>query len=242
MTGSSQKVAAWLFGRGCSIATDLRWAEPRWWKVLPRQIRIALIRMRILRDMEKVPRRVGPYRNLLLLLSTRTHSDWQHQFNTTNWDYLLQREINDLALAGKPKWLLNSHVFHLNGSVENWGDPTRRAEILLETDPADYRSWSLEASKAFNVLVHQQLIIVAGISFRCETDRTLLNALACVEDDLAIGEATWIVLNSNLDELNNLKVLIAKKFPRGRIIPVHQGFGEWVSTGCVHLKGQCVIQ
>lgn len=242
MTTASPRVATWIFGRGCSVASGLSWSEPSWWRFVPRSIRISWIRRSILKGMDQVPRRVGPYRNLLMLLSARTHSDWQHQFNTTNWDYLLQREINDLSLSTKPEWMLNSHVSHLNGSFESWGDPDKRSEILLETDHADYRSWSLEANKAFNILIHQQLIIVAGMSFRCETDQAFLNALGGPQDDLPIGDAVWIIVNSNYDDLNDLKTLITNKFPSSRVIPVQQAFNDWVAMGCTHLKGQCVLQ
>lgn len=242
MTAASPKVAAWIFGRGCSVASGLSWSEPNWWRFVPRSIRIGLIRRCILKGMDQVPCRVGPYRNLLMLLSTRTHSDWQHQFNTTNWDYLLQREINDLVFISKPKWILSSHVTHLNGSFESWGNSAKRSEILLETDRADYRSWSLEANKAFNILIHQKLIIIAGMSFRCETDQAFLNALRAAQDDLPIGDATWIINNSNDDDLNDIKTLVRDKFPACRIIPVQQRFDEWVSMGCMHLKRQFVIQ
>lgn len=235
-------VATWLFGRGCSIACGLTWAEPSWWRFFPRRLEVALIKRRILVGMEQIPRGIGPYRNLLALLKTNTRPEWNHQFCTTNWDYLLQREISDLSLSVKPNWLFSSHVYHLNGSVENWGEPRRRNEILLESDPADYRSWSLEASKAFNVLIHQRIVIVAGVSFRCKTDSKFLDALGAVHDELPIGEATWIVINSDPGELDAVKGLLITKIPNSRVIPVHQGFDEWVSDGCMHLKEQGVIR
>jgi len=114
---------------------------------------------------------IGPYRDLIDLLSSRTSGEWCHHFNTTNWDYLLQREISLNTSQQKPRWLLNSHVFHLNGSVEDWGDASKRSEILLESDSASQRTWSIEASKSFNTLIHQRLVIVVGMSFTCATDR-----------------------------------------------------------------------
>lgn len=239
---SSSQTAAWLFGRGCSVACGLKWTVPGWYKVFPRQWQITCIKKKILREMSKITPGTGPYKELLDLLATRTCIDWHHRFVTTNWDYLLQKEVNNLQLKIVPKWLPNTHVAHLNGSVENWGDPIQRSEILLETDAASKRRWSLEANKAYNEMIWQKVIIVAGISFRCPTDRGFLDALKNVEDDLPVGEAKWIVINRNLDELELMKSLLKNKFPLCQVIPVHQDFGSWVSQGCLHLKGQEVIQ
>jgi hypothetical protein len=192
--------------------------------------------------MEKIPRQVGPYKDLLKILSENTLPNWCHDFNTTNWDYLLQREISGLEISTKPKWLLSSHVSHLNGSVENWGNTCNRSEILLESDSANKRIWSLEANTALNVLIHQRVVIVAGISFKCATDRRFLDVLNSVSDELPIGESTWIIINSDLQELNDLKILLNKKLPNCRIVPVHQGFREWVTLGCLELKGQCILE
>lgn len=239
---SSSQTAAWLFGRGCSVACGLKWTVPGWYKFFPRQWQITCIKKKILREMSKITPGTGPYKELLDLLATRTCIDWHHRFVTTNWDYLLQKEVNNLQLKIVPKWLPNTHVAHLNGSVENWGDPIQRSEILLETDAASKRRWSLEANKAYNEMIWQKVIIVAGISFRCPTDRGFLDALKNVEDDLPVGESKWIVVNRNLDELELMKSLLKNKFPRCQVIPVHQDFGSWVSQGCLHLKGQGVIQ
>jgi hypothetical protein len=239
---SSSQTAVWLFGRGCSVACGLKWKVPGWYKFFPRQWQIACIKRTILRDMSIISLGTGPYKELLDLLASRTCIDWNHRFVTTNWDYLLQKEVNNLQLKIAPKWLPNTHVAHLNGSVENWGDSIQRSEILLEADVASKRRWSLEANKAYNDIIWQKMIIVVGISFSCPTDQRFLDALKNVEDDLAVGEAKWIVVNSNLNELELITSLLKSKFSRCQIIPVHHDFGSWVAQGCLHLKGQGVIQ
>lgn len=241
MTSSSQ-TAAWLFGRGCSVACGLKWKVPSWYKFFPRQWQITCIKKTILREMSRISLGTGPYKELLELLASRTSLNWNHRFVTTNWDYLLQKELNNLQLKIAPKWLPNTHVAHLNGSVENWGDSIQRSEILLETDAASKRKWSLEANKAYNEIIWQKLIIVAGISFRCPADQRFLNALKIVEDDLAVGEAKWIIVNSNLNELERMESLLMNKFSQCQVILVHQDFGSWVSQGCMHLKKLSVIQ
>ena len=131
---SSSQTSVWLLGRGCSVACGLKWTVPSWYKILPRQRQIACIKRSIVREMSKIPLGTGPYKELLDLLANRTCFEWNHQFVTTNWDYLFQREIDNLQLKVKPKWLLDSGALHLNGSAEDWGDPSRRSKFLLETD------------------------------------------------------------------------------------------------------------
>lgn len=239
---SSSQTAVWLLGRGCSDACGLKWTVPSWYKILPRQRQIACIKRSIVREMSKIPPGTGPYKELLELLAKRTCIEWNHQFVTTNWDYLFQREIGNLQLEVKPKWLLGSGVLHLNGSAEDWGDPSRRSKFLLEADAVCQKTWSLEANKAFNTIINQKMIVVAGMSFRCPTDGGFLDALKNVSDDFPIGEVKWIVINRNLVELELIKSLLKNKFPHSFVIPVNEGFGEWVTNGCLHLKDQGVIQ
>jgi len=52
-----------------------------------------------------------PYQTLLSELARRTVPGWGHRFYTTNWDFLLQREIFALGLRVLPPWLSESHVF-----------------------------------------------------------------------------------------------------------------------------------
>lgn len=192
--------------------------------------------------MGKIHSGTGTYKELLDLLATKTSINHHHQFITTNWDYLLQREINNLQLKVKPRWLYNSHVYHLNGSVENWGEPSYRSEILLETDSGCSRNWSLEANKAYNILIQQRFIIVAGMSFRCEMDRRFLDALKVVQDNLPIGEAKLIVVNKDPQELKTVQKLLESKLPQCKVIPICEGFKEWVAKGCLRLKKEGVIQ
>jgi len=58
------------------------------------------------------------FKNYLEVLSEKTTSAWKNRFITTNWGFLLQREILGLSLTDLPDWMANSHVYHLNGTVE----------------------------------------------------------------------------------------------------------------------------
>lgn len=240
MTSTNQSVA-WLFGRGCSVACGLHWTVPNWFKVFPRKWQIYFIKIFITREMRGIKIGTGPYRDLIDLLSARTKSGWSHQFITTNWDFLLQREIDNLNLSVKPKWLLNSNVFHLNGSIEKWGDSSSRSKILLESDKHLLRNWSLEANKAYNFLIFQKIIVVAGMSFKCSVDREFLHALNSVQDDLPIGDTLWIIVNRNIEELDAIGILLRQNFPQSKIISIQNSFEVWVSQGCMQIKGLEVI-
>lgn len=238
----SSQVVTWIFGRGCSVACGLTWTVPCWYNCLIRQWRVTLIKRSLRKHMVKIPFGKGAYRQLLDLLKEKICDNFCHKFVTTNWDYLLQREINNLQLTVKPRWLLNSHVYHLNGSVENWGKVSYRSEILLETDLSCRRNWSLEANKVYSDMIWQRLIIVAGVSFRCKMDQGFLDALKNVQDGLPIGEAKWIVVNKDNDELNAIKKLLKSKFPQCQVTLVKDEFDQWVANGCLELKGENVIQ
>jgi hypothetical protein len=66
------------------------------------------------------------------LLSERTRDRWRHLFLTTNWDFLLQREIDEF-LPDCPHWLRDTQVFHVNGTVEDQtdGGNSNRGSFLL---------------------------------------------------------------------------------------------------------------
>ena len=191
--------------------------------------------------MKRISVGTGPYKELLELLSVRTKSGWNHQFITTNWDYLLQREIDNIHFSVKPKWLLNSGVFHLNGSVEKFGDPFYRSKILLESDELSERKWSLEGNKAYNFFIWQKIIVIAGMSFKCAVDRGFLHTLESVQDDLPIGEMLWIVINRDIEELSAIVHLLRHTFPQSKVIPVKSTFETWIAQGCMQIKGLEII-
>jgi hypothetical protein len=153
----------WIFGRGASIDCGLNWVVPCGLRFLPRDWQIQWIKSAIRRAKKSTTVDKQSYKNLLKLLEARTPTDSSHFFVTTNWDYLLDTEISNLSLQVKPKWLNNSHVFHLNGSAEEWGDPKRRSEFYLESDSVAQRKWSLEANRALTTMIGQKLSVGCGL-------------------------------------------------------------------------------
>ncbi len=86
-------------------------------------------------------------------------------------------------------------------------------------------------------MIVQKLFILVGISFACRMDQAFLNALSALEDDLQIGDATWIVVNPSAKETKAVATLLCPaRFPSGKVLEVNQGFGEWVVSGCPELK------
>lgn len=145
MASDDKKLAIWLFGRGVSCNCGLTWTVPGEWKALPRIEQIAHIEVAIRAEMDRLDVDMTCIRTLLNDLASRTPDGHRHLFGTTNWDYLLQREIevrSDAEWEGiQPAWLANSHVYHLNGTVEKLANNSHRSAILLEED--DYRQREL---------------------------------------------------------------------------------------------------
>ena len=177
-----------------------------------------------------------PYRRLLDLLGKGTRSGWRHQFITTNWDFLLQREILRLGLTVLPPWLANSHVSHMNGTVEILPNNANRSPFLLEDDPSTQRTWSIEANVVYNKMICGQYFVVVGVSFECDTDRFLLKALGDFEDDLEVGESHWIVLNPDQAALDKVICAIQQHLPRATITPVQRTFGQWLDNRMPELR------
>jgi len=175
---------------------------------------------------------------LLQILAKHTTVGWQHLFVTTNWDYLLQHEIERLELAVQPPWMANSHVFHVNGTVEILPDNSNRSQFLLEEDSAVRRHFAPEANIAYNHMIWGQTFIVVGLSFECATDRFLLRALNRVEDDLPIGESTWFLLNPDMSALEESGGRISRALPHADVKLVQRTFGAWLDDGfpelCAH--------
>jgi hypothetical protein len=90
-----------------------------------------------------------PYSQLLTVLKLGTAPDWRHRFVTTNWDGLLQREVDKAYPTVCPEWLESTRVFHLNGTVDDRPDKARRSCFLLESDPIGMRVAKLESNLAF---------------------------------------------------------------------------------------------
>ena len=229
---SINKKCVWFFGRGASIAHGLAWEEPSDCASLDRSERTTRIGNALREEMEKISVGKGPYHQLLCWLAERP--GWKHSFITTNWDFLLQREVDHYIKTHCPGicpgWLLNSHVFHLNGSVEDAAQGNR-PKILFPEDSIEERRNSSEGNQAWNYLAPSKLIIVVGLSFSYPIDQVLLRWLHTKEDWLPYGEARWVILNSNQTSLEKVTDEFKKALPRAQIISLHKDFTGWVQEG-----------
>ena len=226
----------WLFGRGLSMACGLTWSVPEKWSSIPRVKKIERIKDILYAEMDHPNVDTRIVKKFLGVLATNTSDGWRNRFITTNWDYLLQREILLLNLKTLPVWLDNSHVFHLNGTVEILDDNTNRSPFLLEEDSRSQRSITPEANIAYNKILWDRMFVVVGMSFECETDKLLLQALNRAEDEMPIGESTWIVVNRNQNALEITSERIQKALPSAEIKCVCAEFGGWLEAGLVELR------
>jgi len=237
----------WLFGRGASIANGLPWAVPHEWKRdlieerVSREAHMGMIIEIVRREMYNSSVDCSPYRRLINLMATRTVDGGKHMLLTTNWDYLLQLEVNDWIAENQPgyvpRFLSTSHVFHLNGTAEP-GESPNRSPFLLETDSVSYRKKSYEANKAFNTLLWSTLVVIVGMSFECDTDKGFLAALSAHEDNIPMGEALFVVVDPDKKTLDNIGGKLSKCFPNASQYLVNSGFLEWVNSEMPELVGR----
>ncbi len=234
---------AWLFGRGASVACNLRWVVPSEWTVDDRSLQVEKIRGKILAEMDHPDIDTRPYQQLLETLARRTKPGWKHAFFTTNWDYLLQREILRLGLNFVPPWLQDTHVFHLNGTVEYTTSSNilgLRAPFLLERDSFRQRTTSQEFNLALQSLFWRRDFIVVGVSFSCETDRTFLTILRKARL-LAVGAARWHVVDPSPQSGEAVASRIASALPEAKVTSSTTGFAEWVTQGMPELSQMGVL-
>lgn len=231
----------WLIGRGASIACNLSWTVPNDWLGLPRDEKVLKVKNAIRYEISQKSIDSTSYKNFLSILATSTTSNWNHRFITTNWDDLLEREISKLGLLIKPAWLADSHVYHINGTIEELPDNCNRSPFLLEDDPPQQRVNTVEANSALNHMIWGRLFIVVGMSFECQMDKFLLHVLQRVEDDLPIGESKWFIVNSNSEILDQALTRIATVLPRAIVAPVNTKFEEWVKNKMPELKAEGVF-
>lgn len=219
----------WIFGRGVSIGCNLTWQVPRVWNSMPREEKIEEIKKAVINEMYSEKIDTSSIKIFLKNLSEMTSNNYCHQFITTNWDCLIEREVEALNLDVLPKWLINSYVHHLNGTVEVHGTLDFGSPFLLEEDSYNQRTLSVEANRIFNSMLWGRVFFVVGMSFECETDRFLLQSLNNVQDDLPIGESCWFVLNPDPKALEVSSSRIANALPRAKVYTRCIDFGSWVS-------------
>jgi hypothetical protein len=220
----------WLFGRGLSISCNLTWNVPGHFKQFTREQKIKHIKVKLRSEMSRQSVDCLVIQNLLTMLATRTAPDWRHRLLTTNWDYLLQREIQALKLKALPTWLVNSHVFHLNGTVENLSDNTNRSALVLEDDTSEERRYSAESNVAFNDMCWDEDFVVIGMSFECEVDKFLLTALKKVQDNLPIGQSRWLLVNPDINALDASCDRIRSALPKASVQSVKLRLDEWINA------------
>ena len=231
----SQRVD-WLFGRGLSIGCNLSWSVPLAWHALARDQQITRIKDALRAEMEQPGVDCSVIRRLLQVLARHTAPGWRHLFITTNWDFLLQREIQALGLTVLPSWLSNSHVYHLNGTVEELLNNAQRSPFLLEQDPSAQRIATHEANAAFGNMIWNRTFVVVGMSFECETDKFLLSALSRIQDDLPIGESRWVVINPDHAALTAFGARLRHVMPRADVKGLPMTLEEWLDAGLPELR------
>jgi len=231
----------WFFGRGASISCNLKWEMPDAWKNLEREKQIRAINEALPKEMDRKEIDSRPYKDLLSTLASKTSNTWRHYFITTNWDYLLQREIQRLSLTVLPSWLANSHVFHLNGTVESWGNQKRRSQLLLPTDEPSFRKASFESNQAMVYARDHNTFVVVGLSFSYDIDKTLLDVFSAMQDDCIIGNSSWVIIDYDKTSLANIVNQLKEIFPAATIKANEIDFGSWVANGMPELKEMMIV-
>lgn len=216
------------------MACGLVWTVPPDWVLVPREERIARIREALDAEMNSAVVDTEPYRRMLDVLGCRTATGWRHRFVTTNWDTLLEREVNSACPTDCPPWLESSYVFHLNGTVEDPPDSSRRSCFLLESDSVATRVAKLESNLAFASMKWSDCFVVVGMSFECATDNSLLTALGGAP--LPVEGSHWIVLDPDRSALDTVCANIQSRLPNVTITRVPSGFAEWLGGGLPELQ------
>jgi len=226
----------WLFGCGLSIDCGLRWRVPSEFQQLDREVKVVRIKEEVRAAMNSPEVDTTPIRSLLAFLADRTAPGWQHLFITTNWDFLLQREVESFITDGyQPPWLVDTQVFHLNGTVEQRSDNSNRSPFLLEEDSFAKREWTLEANDPYNKMIWERNFVAVGMSFECETDRFLLQSLHSAQNDMPIGESSWIIVNPDPAALDRSAERIQEALPSCEVHRRYQTFSHWLTSGLPEL-------
>ena len=227
---------SWLIGRGCSIAAGLTWVVPPYWRLLPRWLQIRLIIQALTAAQQSPAVTLDTHRNFLRILDHRTVPGAVHALITTNWDGLLEMALESIWPGVHPGiWLDNMYVAHINGRIERIPRSAAGSPFLLEEDRGTVRTPTVEANNALGRILWSDVVVVVGMSFECEQDKFLLKAIKQHEDNLPAGEATWIVVNSNLADLGKATRLLRHHLLRANVVSVELTFQDWVRAGLPEL-------
>lgn len=218
----------WFFGRGASVASGVTWEESKEWVENNRQERIKNIEKNLTEQMQGISVGKNPYSQLLFLLENKIKFNQKNLFITTNWDYLLQREISSKNYTALPSWLEDSHVFHLNGSIEKWGDARYRSPVLLPDD--NNRRDSLEFQKVMALIQWERFFVIVGVSFKYKVDQQIIELLRPHEDNLPFGDGKYLIIDTCQEGLDRLESIIKQNFPRAEVIKVKDDFKSWIDT------------
>jgi hypothetical protein len=238
------RTLVWFFGRGLSIECGLTWNVPPQWSNADREEKIRRIKTSLSKAMQSPKINTGCISDLLCTLESRTAPGWRHLFLTTNWDHLLQRELCNRYVPGsqRPAWLANSHVYHLNGTVEHISGASARSPFLLPEDPVAQRHPTYEANVAYQQMIWEKTFVVVGMSFECETDRFLLHSLERLGDNLPIGESEWIVVNRAQQALDTTYQHIRRVLPCAKLRLVQGTFSGWQDLNLPELRHRGILQ
>lgn len=234
----------WIFGRGASIACNLSWVVPAEWISEGRRLQVEKIKAALQKEMDQPTVSTEPYKLLLSELSRRTAPGWLHRFVTTNWDYLLQREISKQSWQVLPTWLEDSHVYHLNGTVESSpgsNTPNLRSPFLLETDRAHERTPSREFGNALQFISWRKHFVVIGMSFVCETDLVFWDLFRRFRESASVGHSSWHIVNPSEEVCARVSECIREALPCSRVTTSHNGFREFVVEGMEELTRWTVL-
>ena len=236
----------WLLGRGISFDCGLIWNEPKEWGSLPRECRIAKVKDALAREMVSPQVDTSVLRKFLRILDARHNArGYRHHFVTSNWDTLLDREMDALCRDrydnACPEWTRDG-ILHLNGAVDDDGISPFRSHFVFPEDWRGSRRPSVESNIAADKVIGSSAIIIAGLSFACDADNALLDFLREAADETPIGEAHCLVIDPCHSNLQRVCSILRCVLPEAEIDSRQSTFGDWIRVGLVELTELEIIR
>ncbi len=90
-------------------------------------------------------------------------------------------------------------------------------------------------------MIWGQFFVVVGMSFECRIDKFLLTMLNKVEDDLPIGESTWLLINPDEMSLEQSALRIQSALPSAIIHKIPYKFDDWINSRMPQLQDAGVL-